>query len=69
MRSRRGSYAITAHRQSSGASILARLAVIADAGENVTGAENADLHTFLRDVLDYHMPRLVDPEPGTAGSS
>lgn len=43
---------------------VTRLAAIADVWGEMTGAENADLHTFLRTVLDHHMPRLVDPESG-----
>lgn len=43
---------------------VTRLAAIADVWGEMTGADNADLHTFLRDVLDHHMPRLVDPESG-----
>lgn len=50
---------------------VTRLAAIADAWNHMLGAgaesdveADADLHSFLRDVLDHHMPLLVDKERG-----
>ena len=36
-----------------------RLAAIQDEWQRMLSAEDAELHTFMRDVLDYHLPRLV----------
>lgn len=50
---------------------VTRLAAIADAWNHMLGAdsesgesEDANLHGFLREVLDHHMPLLVDGERG-----
>lgn len=50
---------------------VTRLAAIADAWNHMLGAdsesgdeEDADLHAFLREVLDHHLPLLVDNERG-----
>lgn len=43
---------------------VARLAAIWDAWTHMLAEEDAALHSFLRDVLDHHMPMLVDAERG-----
>lgn len=43
---------------------VTRLAAIADVWGQMTGEDHADLHSFLRDVLDHHLPLLIDPERG-----
>ena len=43
---------------------VTRLAAIWDAWGHLLGEEDPSLHTFLRDVLDHHLPKLVDSEKG-----
>lgn len=43
---------------------VTRLAAIWDAWRHMLAEEDAALHSFLRDVLDHHMPLLVDAERG-----
>ncbi len=44
---------------------VTRLAAIWDAWTHMLTEEDAMLHSFLRDVLDHHMPMLVAAERGT----
>lgn len=41
-----------------------RLAAISDQWSLMLAQEDAVLHEFFRDVLDYHMPLLIDPDKG-----
>lgn len=41
-----------------------RLAAMSDQWSLMLSAADAPLHEFMRDVLDYHLPLLVDPEKG-----
>ncbi|MGG7453052.1 DUF4913 domain-containing protein [Plantibacter auratus] len=41
-----------------------RLAAIQDEWQRMIAGEDAELHTFIRDVLDYHLPRLVARHDG-----
>ena len=41
-----------------------RLAAMADQWEESAQGGTVALHGFLRDVVDYHMPFLVDPDKG-----
>lgn len=41
-----------------------RLAAIHDEWCIMLSSEDAALHPFIRDVLDHHMPMLVDPDRG-----
>lgn len=41
-----------------------RLAAIHEEWATMLGKEDASLHLFLRDVLDYHLPLLIDSEKG-----
>ncbi|MDJ0336593.1 DUF4913 domain-containing protein [Salinibacterium sp. G-O1] len=42
-----------------------RLAAISDEWSHMLESPDASLHGFLRDVLDYHLPMLVDREKGS----
>lgn len=44
--------------------LVAYLAEVDDNGEVADSGMDVSLHGFLRDVLDYHMPMLVDHERG-----
>lgn len=41
-----------------------RLAGIWDSWTHLLADDDANLHTFLRDVLDYHLPMLTDSDRG-----
>jgi len=43
---------------------VTRLAAIWDAWSHLLAEEDAALHSFLRDVLDHHMPMLIDGDRG-----
>jgi hypothetical protein len=43
---------------------VTRIAAIWDAWTHILAEEDAMLHFSLRDVLDHHMPMLVDAERG-----
>lgn len=43
---------------------VTRLAAIWDEWSHMIAQDDAALHPFLRDVLDHHMPMLVDGERG-----
>jgi hypothetical protein len=43
---------------------VTRLAAIWDAWTHMLAEEDALLHSFLRDVLDWHMPYLVEEDRG-----
>lgn len=47
---------------------VTRLAAIWDAWTHLLAEEDAQLHSFLRDVLDHHMPKLLDKEVGPFAS-
>lgn len=42
-----------------------RLAAMSDEWSHMLAEEDASLHSFMRDVLDYHLPLLTDVEKGT----
>lgn len=44
---------------------VTRLAAISDEWTHLLAEQDASLHSFLRDVLDHHMPMLIDAERGT----
>lgn len=41
-----------------------RLTAIEDEWQRMLATEESGLHTFLRDVLDYHLPHLVSEAAG-----